>query len=77
MLRGQKLKKYDSPQEQGILKFSGTGSGNAATDQITFELDGLWKDALQQRLLKQIQAKIERDFGDEKGYIQPESAVCV
>ncbi len=28
----------------------------------TFELYGLWKDALQQRLLKQIQAKIERDF---------------
>ena len=46
MLRGQKLKKYDSPQEYGDPEvFRNWVRQCAATDQITFELYGLWKDA--------------------------------
>ena len=67
MLRGYKLKKYSSPQEYADSEdFRNWVRQCAATDQIIFELYGLWKDDSQQRLLKQIQAKIERDFGDEK-----------
>ena len=67
MLRGQKLKNMTLRRNTGILKFSGTGSGNAPRQTKSHSrLYGLWKDALQQRLLKQIQAKIEQDFGDEK-----------
>ena len=66
-LRGQKLKKYNSPQEyENSEDFRNWVSQCAETDKITFELYGLWKDDSQQRLLKQIQAKIEQDFGEEK-----------
>ena len=66
-LRGQKLKKYNSPQEyENSEDFRNWVSRCVETDQITFELYGLWKDDSQQRLLKQIQAKIEQDFGEEK-----------
>ena len=67
MLRGQKLKKYNSPQEyEDSEDFRNWVSRCTETDQITFELYGLWKDASQQRLLKQIETKIKQDFGDEK-----------
>lgn len=67
MLRGQKLKKYNSPQDyEDPEDFRNWVSRCTETDQITFELYGLWKDASQQRLLKQIEAKIKQDFGDEK-----------
>ena len=67
MLRGQKLKKYNSPQDyEDSEDFRNWVRRCVETDQITFELYGLWNDDSQQRLLKQIQAKIERDFGDEK-----------
>lgn len=67
MPRGHKLKKYSSPQEYADSEdFRNWVRQCAATDQIIFELYGLWKDDSQQRLLKQIQAKIERDFGDER-----------
>lgn len=67
MLRGQKLKKYNCPQEyEDSEDFRNWVRRCVETDQITFELYGLWKDDSQQKLLKQIQAKIEQDFGDEK-----------
>ena len=67
MLRGQKLKKYNSPQDyEDSEDFRNWVSRCTETDQITFELYGLWKDASQQRLLKQIETKIKQDFGDEK-----------
>ena len=67
MLRGQKLKKYNSPQDyEDSEDFRNWVSRCTETDQITFELYGLWKDDSQQRLLKQIEAKIKQDFGDEK-----------
>ncbi|BCK78919.1 hypothetical protein MM35RIKEN_11110 [Vescimonas fastidiosa] len=67
MLRGQKLKKYYSPQDyEDSEDFRNWVSRCTETDQITFELYGLWKDASQQRLLKQIETKIKQDFGDEK-----------
>ena len=67
MLRGQKLKKHNSPQDyEDSEDFRNWVSRCTETDQITFELYGLWKDASQQRLLKQIEAKIKQDFGDEK-----------
>ena len=67
VLRGQKLKKYNSPQEyENPEDFRNWVRQCAETDQITFELYGLWNDDSQQRLLKQIQTKIEQDFGDEK-----------
>ena len=67
MLRGQKLKKYNSPQDyEDSEDFRNWVSRCTETDQITFELYGLWKDASQQSLLKQIETKIKQDFGDEK-----------
>lgn len=33
------------------------------TDEINFEIYGLWQDPVQQELLRQIQVKIEQDFG--------------
>lgn len=67
MLRGQKLKKYNSPQDyEDSEDFRNWVSRCTETGQITFELYGLWKDASQQRLLKQIETKIKQDFGDEK-----------
>ena len=67
VLRGQKLKKYNSPQEyENSEDFRNWVRRCVETDQITFELYGLWNDDSQQRLLKQIQTKIEQDFGDEK-----------
>jgi hypothetical protein len=67
MLRGQNLKKYNSPQEyENSEDFRDWVQQCVETDQVTFELYGLWKDESQQRLLQRIQAKIEQDFGDEK-----------
>ena len=67
MLRGQKLKKYNSPQKyEDSEDFRKWVSKCVETDQITFELYGLQKDAVQQSLLEQIQAQIKQDFGEEK-----------
>ena len=66
-LRGQKLIVYASPQEyEDTEAFRSWVCSCAATNQITFELYGLWKDASQQKLLKRIQTKLEQDFGKEK-----------
>lgn len=64
---GRNSKKHNSPQDyEDSEDFRNWVSRCTETDQITFELYGLWKDASQQRLLKQIEAKIKQDFGDEK-----------
>lgn len=65
-LRGQKFSCLKSPQEyESFEEFRKWVSRCAETDQIIFEIYGLWKDPAQQELLQQIQEKIERDFGPE------------
>lgn len=65
-LRGQKFVCFKSPQEYETPEdFRSWVSKCVETDRITFEIYGLWKDLNQQELLKQIQTKIEQDFGDE------------
>jgi len=51
---------YESPEDFRYWVQKCTG-----TDQLVFEIYGLWKDPAQQELLQQIQAKIEQDFGSE------------
>ena len=66
-LKGQKLVTYASPQEYADAEdFRRWVSKCTETNQITFELYGLWKDASQKKLLEQLQAKIEQDFGGER-----------
>ena len=66
MLRGQNFSCFKSPQEyKSAEDFRIWVSKCVETDQITFEIYGLWKDSNQQDLLQQVQAKIEQDFGDE------------
>lgn len=66
MLSGQKFSYFRSPQEyESPEDFRSWVSKCVETDRITFEIYGLWKDLNQQELLKQVQTKIEQDFGDE------------
>ena len=65
-LRGQNFASFKSPQEYETPEdFRSWVSKCVETDRITFEIYGLWKDSNQQDLLKQVQAKIEQDFGAE------------
>lgn len=65
-LRGQNIPYLKSPQEyETTEEFRSWVSKCVETDQITFELYGLWKDPNQKELLKQVQSKIEQDFGEE------------
>lgn len=65
-LRRQKFVCFKSPQEYETPEdFRSWVSKCVETDRITFEIYGLWKDLNQQELLKQVQTKIEQDFGDE------------
>jgi hypothetical protein len=63
-LRGQNFsclsdpQKYANPEE-----FRKWVSKCVETDEIVFEIYGLWKDPAQHKLLQQIQTKIENDFG--------------
>ena len=66
MLRGQKFSYFKSPQEyERSEDFRSWVSKCVETDQITFEIYGLWKDPKQLELLRLVQSKIERDFGVE------------
>ena len=65
-LRGQNFASFKSPQEYETPEdFRSWVSKCVETDRITFEIYGLWKDSNQQDLLKQVQTKIEQDFGAE------------
>lgn len=65
-LRGQNFAYFKSPQEYDTSEeFRSWVSKCVETERITFEIYGLWKDPNQQELLKQVQAKIEQDFGVE------------
>lgn len=66
-LRGrQKFDDLNSPQDyENSEEFRSWVRKCVETDRISFEIYGLWKDPNQQALLKQVQAKIEQDFGDE------------
>lgn len=65
--KGKHFFKHNSPQDyESSEDFRVWVSKCVETDQIIFELYGLWKDTSQQKLMNQIQAKIEQDFGVEK-----------
>ena len=65
-LRGQNFTHFKSPQEYETSEdFRNWVSKCVEAERITFEIYGLWKDPNQQELLKQVQAKIEQDFGIE------------
>lgn len=66
MLRGQNFSYFKSPQEyESSEDFRSWVSKCVETDQITFEIYGLWKDPNQLDLLRLVQSKIEQDFGVE------------
>lgn len=66
MLRGQNLSYFKSPQQyESSEGFRSWVRKCVETDQITFEIYGLWKDPAQLELLRLIQSKIEQDFGVE------------
>lgn len=65
-LTGQKFTIYKAPDEyESHEDFRSWVCQCAGTTHITFELYGLWKDSIQQELLKQVQNKLQQDFGDE------------
>ena len=65
-LRGQNFAYFKSPQEyETSEEFRSWVSKCVEADRITFEIYGLWKDPNQQDLLRQVQTKIEQDFGGE------------
>jgi len=64
----QKFSYFTSPQQyRSSEEFREWVSRCAETDRIVFEIYGLWKDSAQQEMLRQIQAKIEQDFGPDNG----------
>lgn len=66
ILRGQNFSFFKSPQEYETPEdFRSWVRKCVETDQITFEIYGLWKDPNQLDLLRLIRSKIEQDFGDE------------
>lgn len=63
-MRGQKIPCFHAPQEYANPEeFRQWVKKCVETDEIVFEMYGLWKDPEQQLLLTQIQGKIEADFG--------------
>ena len=63
-LRGQKFPRLRKPQEYASPEeFRQWVRKCAETDKINFEIYGLWKDPVQQKLLQRIEEKIEQDFG--------------
>lgn len=66
--RGQNLSVYRTPQEyESCEEFRKWVSNCVETDQIAFELYGLWSNSDQQDLLTRIQEKIQQDFGENEG----------
>lgn len=65
-LRGQNFTYFNSPQEYETSQdFRNWVSKCVEAERITFEIYGLWKDPNQLELLRQVQTKIEQDFGVE------------
>lgn len=63
-LRGQNFSCFQHPQEYADTEeFRKWVKKCAETDEIIFEIYGLWNDPAQQELLHQIQDKITKDFG--------------
>lgn len=63
-MKGQKIPCLHNPQEYNCPEeFRQWVSKCAETDEINFEIYGLWKDPVQEELLQKIQEKIEQDFG--------------
>lgn len=63
-LRGQNFSCFQHPQEYvDVEEFRKWVKKCAETDEIIFEIYGLWNDPAQQELLHQIQDKITKDFG--------------
>lgn len=66
--RGQNISVYRTPQEyESREEFRKWVSNCVETDQIAFELYGLWSNSDQQDLLTRIQEKIQQDFGENEG----------
>ena len=62
--RGQNFSYLHNPQEYtSSEEFRQWVKKCVETDEINFEIYGLWQDPVQQQLLHQIQDKIEQDFG--------------
>ena len=62
--RGQRFSRLHNPQEYASSEeFRQWVKKCVETDEINFEIYGLWQDPVQQELLHQIQTKIEQDFG--------------
>lgn len=62
--RGQNFSCLRNPQEYSSSEeFRQWVKKCVETDEINFEIYGLWQDPVQQELLRQIQDKIEQDFG--------------
>ena len=65
--RGHKFSCFSNPQEYANSEeFRQWVSKCVETDEIIFEIYGLWNDPAQQELLQQVQAKIEQDFGPNR-----------
>ena len=63
-LRGQNFSRLRDPQGySNPEEFRQWVKKCVETEEIDFEIYGLWNDPAQQKLLHQIQAKIEQDFG--------------
>lgn len=61
---GQNFSCFSAPQDYGNPKeFRNWVRQCVETDEIVFELYGLWKDPAQRELLQQIQTEIEQHFG--------------
>lgn len=62
--RGQNFSCLRNPQEYSSSEeFRQWVKKCVETDEINFEIYGMWQDPVQQELLRQIQDKIEQDFG--------------
>lgn len=62
--RGQNFSCHRNPQEYSSSEeFRQWVKKCVETDEINFEIYGMWQDPVQQELLRQIQDKIEQDFG--------------
>ena len=64
--KGQTLDTYRSPEEyENREAFRSWVCRCAETDEITFELYGLWKDPVQRETLERLREKLLRDFGED------------
>lgn len=67
-MKGQNFTIFKSPQEYASHEeFRQWVHKCVETNQIVFELYGLWKDPAQQSILQQAKEKIEQDFGENSG----------